>query len=134
MSSSMHWDRYWVVKIGMVMLLVGFIISTCSAFTFLAAFNTRAKALAIVFTAFRLLACATAKGSEWSHTLERTWMTLVCKLLSTIDQMPAFQMIRATVALTTLGTYFSLGETFTVHFQAVYLRAFAAWQFKLTGR
>ena len=134
MSSSMHRDRYWVVKIGMVMLLVGFVISTCSAFTFLAAFNTRAKALAIIFTAFRLLACAPAKGGEWSHTLKSARVTLVCELLSAIDEMSTLQMIRTTVALASLGTYFSLGETFTIHFQAVYLCTFTARQLKLTGR
>lgn len=134
MRSSMNFDRYWVVKIRMVMLLMGFIISACSTFTFLAAFYTRAKALAIVFTALWLLAGASAKRSERSHTLEGTWMTLVCELLCAIDQMSAFQMIRATVALTPLRTHFSLGETFTVHLQAVYLCAFTAWEFKLTGR
>ena len=130
----MNFNRNRVVKIGMVMLLMGFIISTCSTFTFLAAFNTRAKALAIIFTAFRLLACAPTKRGEWSHTFECTWMTLVCELLSPIDEMSTLQMIRATVALATLGTYFSLRETFTIHFQAVYLCAFTAWQLKLTGR
>jgi hypothetical protein len=116
------------------MLLMGFIISTCSAFTFLAAFNTRAKALAIIFTAFRLLACAPAKGGEWSHTLKSARVTLVCELLSAIDEMPTLQMIRTTVALASLGAYFSLGETLTIHFQAVYLCAFTARQLKLTGR
>jgi hypothetical protein len=52
MSSSMNFHRNWIVMMGVGMLLMGFIISASSTLTFLAAFNTRAKALAVILSAF----------------------------------------------------------------------------------
>jgi len=107
-------------------MVMWFAILTIQTLTFLGAFHTSSKTLAIIFAALRFFAGASSDWNESWYSFKCSGVSKICHLLGFINLILTIGFIATTIAFTSFVAESSFRKTFAIHFKAVNFGAFTA--------